>query len=224
VATPTIGRKMNSARGSTIRRLQIQLTTGAVAAALSLACGGSSTTAPSTTVVTLRAEVSDPIGDAVPVAGVSNPSDLVHGTVDILTGNVTFTVQFASATFDRRTTGVLIDLDTDRNPSTGISGGSGFGIDYVVSLWAPTNQVMIQKALANGACTSNQCFTTVGMASLIVNADGVQGTVPLALLGNGDGRLNFRVFAYYVASSSSGSPSILTDVLPDVGLPPGSVQ
>jgi len=215
---------MNSARGSTIRRLQIQLTTGAVTAALSLACGGSPTTAPSTTVVTLHGEVSDPIGDAIPVAGVSNPPDLVHGTVDVLAGNITFTIQFASATFDRRTSGVLIDLDTDRNPSTGITGGGGFGIDYVVSLWAPTNQVMIQKALANGACTSDPCFTTVGMASLIVNADGVQATVPLALLGNVDGRLNFRVFAYYVAASSSGSPSIFTDVMPHADLPPASVQ
>jgi hypothetical protein len=216
---------MNSARAS-INRLEIQLATGAVAAVLSVACGGSSTTAPSTTSVTLHGEVSDPIGEAVPVAGISHPPDLGHGTVDVPAGNVTFTIQFASATFDRQTTGVLIDLDTDKNPSTGIAGGSGFGIDYVVSLWAPTNQVTIQKALANGPCSTanNQCFTTVGTASLIVNADGVQATVPLALLGSGDGRLNFRVFAYYVASVSSGSPTILTDVMPDASLPPGSVQ
>jgi hypothetical protein len=32
------------------------------------------------------------------------------------------------------------------------------------------------------------------------------------------------VFAYYVAASSSGSPSILTDVMPNADLPPGSVQ
>jgi hypothetical protein len=216
---------MNSTCAS-IKPLEIQLATGAVAAALSVACGGSSTTAPSTTPVTLHGEVSDPIGDAGPVAGVSNPADLVHGTVDIRAGNITFTMQLASATFDRQTTGVLIDLDTDRNPLTGVSAGSGFGIDYVVSLWAPTNQVLIQKALANGICSttaSTQCFTTVGTASLIVNADGVQATVPLSLLGSGDGRLNFRVFAYYVAPSS-GSPTILTDVMPDAALPPGSVQ
>jgi hypothetical protein len=71
--------KMNSTRAS-IKRLEIQLATGAVAAALSVACGGSSTTAPSTTPVTLHGEVSDPIGDAVSVAGISHPPDLVHGT------------------------------------------------------------------------------------------------------------------------------------------------
>jgi hypothetical protein len=216
---------MNFTRAS-IKRLEIQLATGAVAAALSVACGGSSTTAPSSAPVTLHGELSDPTGDAVPVAGVFSPPDLVHGTVDIVAGNITFTIQFASATFDHQTTGVLIDLDTDRNPSTGVSGGSSFGIDYVVSLWAPTNQVLIQKSLANGTCSaaSNQCFTSVGTASLIVNADGVQATVPLSLLGSGDGRLNFRAFAYYVASASSGSPTILTDVMPDAALPAGSVQ
>jgi hypothetical protein len=211
---------------ASIKRLRIELVTGAVAAALSVACAGSSSTAPSTKPVTLHGEVSDLIGDAVPVAGVSNPPDLIHGTVDIVAGNVAFTVQLAPATFNRQTTGVLIDLDTDRNPSTGISGVGGFGIDYVVSLWAPTNQVMIQKALANGACTAaaNQCYTTVGTASLTVTTDGVQATVPLALLGSTDGRLNFRVFGYYVASLSSGNPAILTDVMSDATLPPGSVQ
>jgi hypothetical protein len=183
------------------------------------------TRTPTTTAPTMRGEVSDPTGDAVALAGVANPPDLVHGTVDILAGNITFTMQFASATYDRQTTGVLSQLDTDQNPSTGISSGSGFGIDYVVTLWAPTNQVQIQRALANGTCIttdSNRCFATVGAVSLVVNADGVQATVPLSLLGGGDGRLNFRVFAYYVASISSGR--ILTDVMRDAALPAGSVQ
>ncbi len=168
----------------------VQLAIGVVVAALSASCG-SSTTGPSAAVVTLRGDVSDPAGDAIPAAGVSTSPDLLHATVDVVGGNVTFTVQFATGTFSRPTTGVLVDLDIDRNPATGITGDGGFGIDYVVTLWGPTNQVQIQKALANGSCTaaSIQCYATVGTASLIVNADGVQATVPLALLGNGDGRV-----------------------------------
>lgn len=219
--------RLNS-RASSVR-LELLLASGAVAvaAALSVGCGGSSTTSPSQPPAMLHGEVSDPTGDAVAVAGVSNPPDLVHGTVDVLAGTITFNIRFAPVSFDRQTTGVSIDLDTDRNPSTGVSGGSGLGIDYVVSLWGPTNQVVIERALANGTCVStliNPCFAAVGTASLIVNADGLQATVPLSLLGNGDGRLNFRVFAYYVASLLAGSPSILTDVMPNAALPPSSVQ
>jgi hypothetical protein len=184
----------------------------------------SSTSAPTANSSALHGEVSDPVGDALPVPNVPNPPDLVHGTVDVASGNITFTIQFAPGSLDRQTTRLTIELDTDLNPSTGIPAGPGLGIDYVVDMWASPTQTLIEKAIPTGACTqSSPCYTTVGTAPLSLTTDGMQATVPLSLLGSGDGRLAFRVFAY-AYPPLAGSTTMISDVMPDLTLPPGRVQ
>ena len=54
-----------------------------------------------------------------------------------------------------------------------------------------------------------------------VVADGMNVTVPLTLLGNDDGRLNFRVQSLIQLTTISAIPF---DDMPDVGLSPGIVQ
>jgi hypothetical protein len=184
----------------------------------------SSTIAPSATSSALHGEVSDPVGDALPTPTFPNPPDLVHGTVEVAGGNVTFTIQFAPGTLDRQTTRLTIELDTDLNPSTGIPAGSGLGIDYVVDMWASPTQTVIEKAVPTGTCTPNSpCYTMVGAAPLTLTADGMQASVPLSLLGNADGRLVFRVFAY-AFPQLAGSTTMISDVMPDLTLSPGRVQ
>jgi hypothetical protein len=190
---------------------------------LSIGCGGS-TNAPSTSSSTLHGEVSDPVGDALPAPNVPNPPDLVHGTLDVAGGNLTVTIQFAPGTLDRQTTRLTVELDTDLNPSTGIPAGQGLGIDYVLDMWASPTQTVIEKAIPTGACTpSNPCYTTVGQASLSLTADGMQAVVPLSLLGNANGALAFRVFAYGFPQLAGGV-TMISDVMPDLTLPPGRVQ
>jgi hypothetical protein len=200
----------------------IRLAIGAATAILTAACGSNtpgSTTAPSTN--TFHAEVADPIGDAVPSSGVLNPPDLVHGTVDVSSAAVTFTIQFASGTLDRQSTRLSIELDTDQNPATGIVGAAGLGIDYVLDVWAPTNQAKIQQAMPAACAAGGSCYSDVGTVTLSFGVDSMAATVPLAMLGNASGRLNYRVFAY--ASPQSTPPTAVSDVMPDISLPAAHV-
>jgi hypothetical protein len=203
--------------------MTMRLAIGAATAILTAACGSNttiSTTAPSTT--TLHAEVTDPVGDAIASPGVPNPPDLVHGTVDVVGGSLTFTIQFGPGTLDRQTTRLTIQLDTDQNASTGITGASGLGIDYVLDLWAArSTQTLIQQAMPATCSSGGVCYTDVGTASLSLGTDSMATTVSLAALGNVSGRLNYRVFAY--ASPQSTTPAAVADVMPDITLPPAHV-
>ena len=192
-------------------------------AVISGSCGSSPTAgSPSSAAMTFHAEVSDPVGDAVTSSGVPSPPDLVHGTVDVANGHVTFAIQFASGTMNPQTTRLTIELDTDQNASTGITGASGLGIDYVLDLWAsrPT-QTLVQQATPMACSSGGMCYTDVGTASVTLGADAMSTTVPLAMLGNASGRMNFRVFAY--ASPQSTTPTVVADVMPDIALPPAHV-
>ena len=178
------------------------------------ACGSPSTT-PSSTVNTFHAEVTDAAGDAVVSAAVPTPPDLIHGTLDVGGGNLTVTVQFAPGTLSPSTV-VTILLDTDQNPATGYN-DSGYGIDYGVSLYAST-EAFIQKANPPSCASGGNCYTPVGTASVSLGKDTMATTIPLSMLGNADGRLNYRVFAGAPANST-----ITTDVMPDMTLSPAHV-
>jgi len=187
---------------------------------LSAACGNNGPTAPSSPSL-FHAEVTDPIGDAVASAGVPNPPDLVHGTVDVAGGNLTLTIQFAPGTFDRQTTHLTIELDTDQNPATGIFAGS-VGIDYIVDMWAArTPQTLVQQATPTTCAAGGACYVQVGTTSVTVGTDSMTATVPLVMLGNASGRLNYRVFAY--GSPQLTTPTVVADVMPDISLPPAHV-
>jgi hypothetical protein len=227
---------MNSTRAS-IKRLEIQLATGAVVAALSVACGGSSTTAPSTTPVTLHGEVSDPIGDAVLTPVIRNGvvmtpvvpvlPDLVAATVDVSSGNLTVTVSFASGTLSRADTAFCLLLDTDENPATG-NAGSGtdsatFGWDYSVCAVDPRGSTTAQIARALGPSQPGQIMPVGSSSATFPSADQARVTVPLSLLGNGNGRLAFKVISMQWVDAPIVNTAVI-DWMPDVGLPPGLVR
>jgi len=178
----------------------------------------SSTTTPTNAPLTLHAEVTDPAGDGVVSAGVPTPPDLIHGSVDVGGGNLTVTIQFAPGTLDLSTL-LTIELDTDQNPATGIVAATGVGIDYVLSLYGPT-QTLIQRANPSTCASGGDCYTQVGTASLNVGTDTMSTTVPLSMRGNATGRLNYRVYAGVLAHSTT---TVTTDVMPDVTLPPAHV-
>lgn len=165
--------------------------------------------------IVLRGDVSDPIGDAVPVPNVASSPDLVNGTADVRgDGNVTFTVRLAPGTFDPRTTLLIIYLDTDQNVSTGIPGGNGLGMDYLVSMFGQ-NLAIVQRSI-------NQVWTTVAQVPMTAVVNGRDIAVPLTLLGNDDGRLNYKVSSFSIVANTA--PSGILDTMPNVGLPPGRVQ
>jgi hypothetical protein len=62
---------------------------------------------------------------------------------------------------------------------------------------------------------------TVGTAPLTLSTDTMTATVPLATLGNANGRMNFRVGSYVFPSPVTPTPS--ADWMPDITLPPAHV-
>jgi hypothetical protein len=145
----------------------------------------------------------------------------VHATLDVGSGAVTLAIQFAPGTLDRQSTRLSIELDTDQSPATGIVGAAGLGIDYVLDMWAPTNQTKVQQAMPAACAAGGSCYADVGTVALTFGVDSMAATVPLALLGNASGRLNYRVFAY--ASPQSTTPTVVADVMPDINLAPAHV-
>jgi hypothetical protein len=200
----------------------------ALFAILSTHCGSSTaSTSPTSSLITSSAvlfhgETSDAQGDAVVSAGVGNPPDLIRGTVDVTGTSITFTIQFASGTMNAQTTRLTIQLDTDQNPSTGVPGGNGVGIDYIVDLWAVrAQQTLVQQAQPASCTSGGTCYTDVGSVSASVGTDTLSTTVPLAMLGNASGRMNYRVFAY--ASPQTTAPTVVADVMPDITGAPAHV-
>ena len=194
-----------------------------VLAVIVASCGGSPTTSLSAAAsLILHADVTDPLGDVVPGAGLPSAPDLVHGAVDVTNGTVTFTIRFAPDTMSAQTTRLTIQIDADQNPSTGVPGGTGVGIDYILDLWAVrAQQTLVQQAQPATCATGGACYTDVGTATVTVGTDMMSTTVPLTMLGNASGRMSYRVFAY--ASPQVTTPTVIADVMPDIALPPAHV-
>jgi hypothetical protein len=193
-----------------------------------LAAGAcSSSTSPDRTPPTipppLHGEVTDPAGDAIRDARVPVAPDLVRATADVVagTGSVTFVIQFATGTFNRQMTHVSVLLDTDQNGSTGVRQVSGLGADFGVDLDAGTGQAAVTKANPANCDARLSCFDGIGLVPLTLAADGMQVTVPLSLLGNDDGRLNFQMSAYVMVAPQT---PVVVDFMPDSNLPPGRIQ
>jgi hypothetical protein len=185
---------------------------------LTSACGEPSPVAPGASPApssSPHAEVTDPQGDvhyAIDRPPAPNPPDLISGTANVKAGAITFTVRFASGTFDPQTTRHNLDLDTDESTATGIA-----GLDYIVYIGTSTD-------LSSALIQRQQDKANSGTVPVSFVVDGFEVAIPLALLGNDDGRMTFRVRSYASAYTGSDFDSSTVDFLPDQGLPPGRVQ
>jgi hypothetical protein len=132
----------------------------------------------------------------------------VRATVEVSAGNVTVAVRVAPGTFAQSTTRFTVLMNTDQNLSTGTG---TLGVEYFVQMGGMFgNRADIVKSDGD---------VVVGSGTASFAAGGIDAIVPLALIGNDDGRMDFKVFA----SAGPVWPDIL-DRMPDEGLPPGRVQ
>jgi hypothetical protein len=179
--------------------------------------------------VAMHAEVTDPAGDARPVPDVASAPDLVGLTADVAGNTVTFRVRFAPATFDRDSTRVTIQLDTDSAPATGMPTPYGLGIDYIIDLWAPTRRAVIQRATPapppGNPQACNPCYVGTGTARVALLDDGMTVAVRLSRMANPHGPMTFRVLAYAMRPGARPTaPTVTADFMPDVTLPAGRIQ
>jgi hypothetical protein len=209
----------------TWRTLSRTCRTTCAAAAVVGACGcSSSTTPPATptpTPTTLRADVTDPVGDTASDSRVAVAPDLVRATATVENGNLTLVVSFAPGSFDRRTTRVAALFDSDQNGATGIRQQDGLGADYGLDLFAGAAQATITRADEAGCAAHTTCFVDAGSASMTILTDGLQVVVPLSAIGSATGRVNFLINAYVTVAPLT---PVLFDYLPDLALAPARVQ
>jgi Putative Ig domain len=166
------------------------------------------------------AEVTDPTGDS------GGEHDLVFTRGEIVGDNVLFTVDLATGTWAANTIVQLL-LDMDQNPNTGSPGSDAgcvadagiIGTDYLVEMGSDFSGTNARVFVATGGCNN---FDSAGLvAGVTYNGDRVTVSVPLASLGNDDGRMNFKVVSFeYLGGPVSG----VRDKMPDAGLQPGRIQ
>jgi hypothetical protein len=184
-------------------------------------CSGSASSPATPFSAPLTATVTDAAGDALADSRVAQPPDLVQASADASGGNITFLIKFASGTLDRLSTRVSVLLDTDQNPAIGIAEPDGLGADYGIDLAAVTGQATITKADSVACQARLSCFTSIGSVPLTFVTDGLQVTVPLSMLGNDDGRMNFQVSAYVIVAALT---PVVFDYMPENSAPPARVQ
>ena len=214
-------------RGSTARPPRWVVCSAVASIALaSVSCRGSKAPSSPTPASTLRGAVTDPAGDRLAVLGLTISPDLIGATIDVSGGTATIVVTFARGTLERTFTLFSVLLDTDENPATGNSGvladGTTFGWEYAISGVNPQGTTTAQIVHALGPAQPGQ-VTPVGTATVTFpNDDQARITVPLGIVGNDDGRMNFKVNCQQWITTSSATGVL--DWMPDVGLPPAQVR
>ena len=198
----------------------------AVLAAIAGCAGSSSPGTPTVTVQTFTGRLTDPSGDAVPRPSVAVSPDLVAAVIEVGGGTVDVGVALAAGSLSPSQMMCAVLFDTDENASTGSPGVDGegsdaplMGVDYMLSAISPRDSMRAQVLRATGP---NQ-FTVVGSAPvLLTSPDQIRLSLPLAALGNDDGRLRFSLTCAQWISDTAVSG--ITDYMPDLGSPPALVR
>jgi hypothetical protein len=167
--------------------------------------------------------VSDPDSDASPSPNGDPDPDVISATASSDGTNLNLQVRFKAGTFDPLLTRAQFVLDTDQNPATGHPGSDSLcvndngiiGVEFLVNLGADLG-TSAEVLSYLGTCNS---FAFAGNGTTTFVTDGMNATVPLAVLGGDNGQLNFKV----VISEQVGPGSFtgILDYAPDVGLAAG---
>jgi len=179
-----------------------------------------------TTYTELFGFVTDPAGDTSPYPGVTSP-DLVSATGTVTGTDLVLNVQFATGTFNPASSCAQFMLDTDQNPSTGhpgvnagcIDDASLIGSEFIVNMEPNYSPLQASVYKYNGTCNS---FTFVGFVNLTLQTNGMEAKIPLSLLNNDDGKLNFKVISS--ASLGGGGYTGCLDYMPNIGVLPGKIK
>jgi hypothetical protein len=150
----------------------------------------------------IHAEIRDSSVDALPDYRVLVSPDLVFAIVDVGADEVVFRLRHRLDSYEPSITRFTIDLDTDQNASTGLE-----GIEYSVFVFPAGGKG------ADVTRTTTRGNTVVGTVPVRFVTDGCDVAIPRSLLGDDDGRFDFRVRVY----AEPAMPLVL-DVLPDSGL------
>ena len=127
------------------------------------------------------------------------------------------TVRFAPGSLDPATTGVMVLLDTDLDPSTGVR-DPGLGADYLVSLHAgPAREATVARAVTDANCARSAApcrYEPFQHADVVLSNDEMMAVVSRSSFARFDGRLNFRVVAHAIVAG--GHQTKTTNHMPNL--------
>ena len=153
----------------------------------------------------------DPVGDATPFPSVQVSPDLVAVTVGTDGMSLIVEVRFAPGTFNA-TTLTQVNLDIDQNPDTGSPGVDSeqndsdlMGVEFIINIGG--NRLVLGTDIFVPAVVLQfagqpHSFTPMGNVQAEVLAQGYRVSVPLTLLHNVDGRINFKVTTFALLDPS----------------------
>jgi hypothetical protein len=158
----------------------------------------------------LSAVASDPARDAGP----DSQPDLVRFRATVSGCQLGMTLTFAPGTLSRNDTHWQVSLDSDENAATGFSGrdslhldAAAMGADYFVERGSDGNHADVENAVGG----------VIQTVPVTIAGDQLSLVVPMATLGDDDGRM---VFSVTVARQlAPGATTAILDYLPDKGVP-----
>jgi hypothetical protein len=173
-------------------------------------------------------ELSDPVGDSTQFAWepASRPApDLVHASARVADGQLDLSVQLAPGTFLNDVI-VEFSLDMDANPATGRTTTSNdffdvdvMGVEYFVDIEG--SAFGGQATLLQYTGPPKYSFALIASDLEVQRTeDGLMVSVPLALLGDDDGRLHFKAVTAVRINDIHSWP--ISDSISDFNLQPGS--
>ena len=168
----------------------------------------------------LVGDVSDPAGDTQTGTSPVRP-DLVRASIEVTFGEgddvedaeVHLAIRVVPGTFNINTGRILVHLDVDESPATGVPAAPGLTVDYWVDISGGRAALFKCPLVGDAVCAVVDDGLTLSLAP-----EGPAVVLPLGALGDDDGRMSFRVVAAPLALLTA------TDFLPDVGLPPARVR
>ncbi len=167
-------------------------------------------------------EITDPAGDS------GGEHDLVFTRGEIIGDNVKFTIGLATGTLDVDTTTLQLALDLDHNAATGNPGTDAgcvgdngiMGLEFIVNFGSTFYGNSAVVAQHTGGCNNYADVATIGGVTFVT--DGVEILIPLSVLGNDDGRMNFKVISSEYLGNAAWSS--IRDRITDAGSQPGRIQ
>jgi hypothetical protein len=144
--------------------------------------------------------VLDPAGDALPAPSLTADITAISSTVN--SESITFKVDFAGPVYlasvsDSTHQGLFgyIELDTDQNPATGTPAGAGFifppamnmGVDYLIDIGSERTHAGFVDVITR----MKPPGLIIGQVPIMATEKSFSVTVPLALLGNDNGLVNY---------------------------------
>ena len=158
--------------------------------------------------------MADPVGDTFGTGPVEH--DITGVSAVFNNSFLTFTVNFAGAVFapsahNERSVYGFIDIDTDRNPATGaapwvnVLGPAGapavsLGDEYWLDLFS-------EEVQPGRVDVVDQTSAVVGTAPITYGANTLSVNVPLSLLGNSNGLVNYGVIVGTFTEATDRAPN-----------------